>query len=47
MMYEFWHDYIKPKYGEYAKLCYMDTANFIVHVKAGDIYKDFAEFWNT
>ena len=24
-MYEFWYDYIKPKYGEQAKLCYMDT----------------------
>ena len=24
VMYEFWHDYVKPKYGENAKLCYMD-----------------------
>ena len=24
-MYEFWHDYIKPKYGEIARLCYLDT----------------------
>ena len=24
-MYEFWYDYVKPKYGEKAKLCYMDT----------------------
>ena len=23
-MYEFWYDYVKPKYGEKAKLCYMD-----------------------
>ena len=29
-MYEFWYDYVKPKYGENAKLCYMDTN--IVHV---------------
>ena len=28
-MYEFWYDYVKPKYGENAKLCYMDTN--IVH----------------
>ena len=41
--YEFWYDYVKPKYGENAKLCYMDTARFIVHVKTGDIYKDIAE----
>ena len=25
LLYEFWHDYVKPKYGERAKLCYMDT----------------------
>ena len=24
VMYEFWYDYVKPKYGEKAKLCYMD-----------------------
>ena len=24
-MYEFWYDYVKPKYGKKAKLCYMDT----------------------
>ena len=43
IMYEFWDDYVKPKYGEKAKLCYMDTDSFIVHVKAKDIYKDIAE----
>ena len=42
-MYEFWYNYLKPKYGENAKLCYMDTDSFIVHVKADDIYKDIAE----
>ena len=26
-MYEFWYDYIKPKYGDNVKLCYMDTDN--------------------
>ena len=25
LMYEFWYDYIKPKYGKKAKLRYMDT----------------------
>ena len=35
--------YVKPKYGENAKLCYMDTESFIVHVKTDDIYKDIAE----
>ena len=42
-MYEFWYDYLKPKYGENVKLCYMDTDSFIVHVKTDDIYKDIAE----
>ena len=25
LIFEFWYDYVKPKYGEKAKLCYMDT----------------------
>ena len=25
LMYEFWYDYIKPKYKDKANLCYMDT----------------------
>ena len=43
VVYEFWYDYVEPKYGENRTLCYMDTDNFIVHVKTDDIYKDFAE----
>ena len=43
IVYDFWYDYLKPKYGENAKLCYMDTDSFIVHVKKDDIYKDIAE----
>ena len=27
LMYEFWYDYIKPKYQDNARLCYMDTAS--------------------
>ena len=26
-MYEFWHDHVKLKYGEKAKLCYMNTVS--------------------
>ena len=27
-MFQFWYDYIKPKYQDNAKLCYMDTDSF-------------------
>ena len=33
LIYEFWYDYIKPKYQENLKLCYMDIDNLIIHVK--------------
>ena len=42
LMNEFWYDYIKPKYQEKAKLCYMDTDSFIIHIKTEDFYKDIA-----
>ena len=42
-MYEFCYDFLKPKYGENVKLCYMHTDSFIVHVKTGGIYNDIAE----
>ena len=35
-MYEFWYDYIKPKYQDKAKLCYMDTDSFVVQIKTQD-----------
>ena len=41
-MYEFWYDYIKPKYGDRAKLCYMDTDSFVIHIATEDFYKDIA-----
>ena len=40
LMYEFWYDYIKPKHGDNARLCYMDTDSFIMHIKTEDFYKD-------
>ena len=35
-MYEFWYDYVKPKYGEKAKLCFMDKD--IVFIKNGKFH---------
>ena len=43
VMCEVWYDYLKPKYGENVKLCYIDTDSFIVHVKTDYIYKDIAK----
>ena len=42
LMYEFWYGYIKPKYGDRAKLCYTDTDSFIINIIAEDFYKDIA-----
>ena len=41
-------DYVKPKYGEKAKLCYVDTGCVIwirstLYIKTDGIYKDIAE----
>ena len=48
LMYEFWYDYVKPKYGEKAKMCYMDTDSFILYIKyikTDDIYEDIGEMF--
>ena len=42
LMYEFWYDYIKLKYGDRAKLCYIDTDSFIIYIEIEDFYKDIA-----
>ena len=43
LMYEFWFDYLKPKYGDKIKLCYMDTDSFIVHIETEHFYIDIAK----
>ena len=40
LMYEFWYDYMKPKYNDNVKLCYMDTDSFIMNIKTNYFYKD-------
>ena len=42
-MYEFWYDYVKIKYEDRARLCYMDTDSFVVNIKTKNFYKDIAE----
>ena len=39
-MYEFWYDYIKPKYRDRAKLCYTDTDSFLIYIKTKDFFED-------
>ena len=41
-MYEYWYDDMKPKCADNIRLCYMDTHNFIMHIKIEDFYKDIA-----
>ena len=41
-MYEFWCDYLKPKYGYNVKLCYTDTNSSVIHIKTEDFYKGIA-----
>ena len=43
LMCEFWYDYIKPKYQNNAKLCYIDIDSFIIHFLSEDFYKDIAD----
>ena len=33
LMYDFWYNYVKPKYQDKVKLCYMDTESFVIHIK--------------
>ena len=42
LMYGFWCDYMKPKYGNNFKLCYMDTDCLVMNIKTNDFDKDIA-----
>ena len=42
LVYEFWYDYIKTKYEDRPKLCYMDSDSFVIHIETEDIYDDIA-----
>ena len=39
LMYEFWYDYMKPKYNDNVKLCYVYTDSFVMNIKTKDFYK--------
>ena len=40
LMYEFGYDYMKLKYKNKVKLCYMDTDSLIMNIETNDFYKD-------
>ena len=40
LKYEFWYDYLKPKYENKAKLCYMDTDSFVINIFTEDVFED-------
>ena len=40
LVYKFWYDYIKPKYGDKVRLCYMDTDSFVMNIKTDDFFRD-------
>ena len=48
LMYKFWYDYFKPKYGDRAKQCYTDTDSFIINITTEDFFEDIStdvEVW--
>ena len=48
LMYNFWYDYFKPKYGDKAKLCYTDTDSFLIHIITDNFFEDIyngVELW--
>ena len=40
LMYDFWYDYVKPKYKDKAKLCYTDTDSFVINIFTEDFFED-------
>ena len=43
LIYEFWYGYIKPKYGDRAKLCYTNTDSFVIHIITEDFFEDISD----
>ena len=51
LIYKYWYDCIKPKYGDRARLCYTDTDSCVIHIKTEyflkDISNDVERWFNT
>ena len=40
LTYGFWYGYLKPKYNDKVKLCYMDTDSFVLNIFTEDFFED-------
>ena len=38
LIYEFWYDYVKPKYGDRANLCYAGTDSVFIYIITKDFF---------
>ena len=50
LMYDFWYDYLKPKYNDKAKLCYIDRDSLVLNIFTEDFFEDInnnVEWWKT
>ena len=48
LTYKFWNEYLRPKRGDRAKLCYTDTDSFIIHIITEEVFEDIfndVEIW--
>ena len=39
-MYDFWYDYLEPKYNDKAKQGYMDTDSLVLNIFIEDFFED-------
>ena len=44
LMYEYYYNILKPRYGDNLELLYMDTDSFVLNITTEDLYKDLNEF---
>jgi len=43
IMYKFYYDYLKPRYGNYCKLLFTDTDSLCCEIQTTDLYSDMSE----
>ena len=43
LMYEFFYDFLKTKYGPWCDLIYTDTDSLLLHIQTDDVYEDMKE----